>query len=206
MAGILLRRILGVVALFIGASLITWFVYNQFYPTPEYQREFRSVFQLILPVVFLIFGWRWLRYEGKGIEETPGDFSCPELAESIVQARGTLPYFVAQVESNIDSAYIKFRLNPPQGLKEHIWAYVHSYRDGKFNVSLANEPKDPKEPSQGRRDILQDEVEDWQILQPDGRIKGAFSLIALFRNRRKHGGWLSPKMRKQKALLMDFPD
>jgi len=29
-----------------------------------------------------------------------------------------------------------------------------------------------------------DQVENWQIRLPDGRSKGAYSLIALFRNRR----------------------
>src|SRR6266516_4145389 len=143
MLGIVLKRILGLVALLMGASLVVWFVYNQFWPTPEYRKEFRSPFQLIIPIVFLIYGWRWLRYEGKGIDDTPGTVNYPELVESVAQAKSTLSYFVAQVEKNIDGAYIKFPLTTAQGLKEHIWAYVHSYHDGKFSVSLANKPIDP---------------------------------------------------------------
>jgi uncharacterized protein YegJ (DUF2314 family) len=206
MIGIVLRRVLGVVALFMGVSLFVWFVYNQFSPTPQFQRGFRSVFQLIIPTVFVIYGWRWFRYEGQGIQETPGTFNFPGLVESVARARSTLPYFISQVEENIDGAYIKFPMSTKQELTEHIWAYVHTYPDGKFNVSLANAPIDPEEKAQGRRDIPQDEVEDWQIMQSDGRIKGAYSTIALFRNRQSQGKWLSPKMRKQKALLVDFPE
>lgn len=206
MLGIVLRRILGVVALLMGVSLVVWFIYNQFWPTPEYRRAFRSPFQLIIPIAFLIYGWRWLRYEGAGIEETPGGFSCPELVESVAEARKALPDFIKQVEQNIDGAYVKFPMATVQGLTEHIWAYVHSYRAGVFNVSLANLPKDPKEPEGGRRDVPKEQIEDWQIMQPEGRIKGAYSLIALFRYRQNQGKSLTPKMRKQKAQLIDFPE
>jgi uncharacterized protein YegJ (DUF2314 family) len=204
MVRVVLRRILGLITFIMGVVLAAWFVYNQFHPTPEFQRSFRSVFQLALPAVFLIYGWRWLHYSGPGIEETPGTVAFPELTESVTQARNTLSYFIAQVEKNVDGAYVKFPLLTPGGITEHIWAYVHSYREGNFNVSLANVPKDPKEPAQGRRDIAKDQVEDWQILQSDGRIKGAFSTIALFRNRENTGKPLTPKMRKQKALFLDI--
>jgi uncharacterized protein YegJ (DUF2314 family) len=200
---ILARRILGCIALAMGAALVAWFVYNQIHPTPEFQRSFRNPIQLVVPLVFLIVGWRWLRYQGPGIEETPPDLICPELDESVKQAQQTLQRFVQQVEKNVDGAFIKFPMKTKQGLTEHIWAYVHSYRDGIFNVSLVNKPIDPKEPAEGRRDVVVEQVEDWQIMQPDGCIQGAFSLIALFRYRENQGKKLSPKMKKQKAQLID---
>jgi uncharacterized protein YegJ (DUF2314 family) len=198
-----MRRILGCVALAIGAALVVWFVYNQIHPTPEFQRSFRSPIQLVFPIILFIVGWRWIRYQGPGIEETPPNLTCPELEESVKQAQKSLPDFIRQVEKNIDGAFIKFAIKTTQGLTEHIWAYVHSYREGIFNVSLANKPIDPKEPAEGRRDVPAEQVEDWQIMQPDGHIRGAFSLIALFRYRENRGKKLSPKMKKQKAQLMD---
>jgi uncharacterized protein YegJ (DUF2314 family) len=205
MIGIVARRILGVVAVFFGVAIIAWFLYNQFFPTPEFRRNYFGLFQLAVPIAFLIVGWRWLRYQGAGIEETPGNFKCLELVESVAQAKATLPHFIQRVEKNIDGAFIKFPMKTVQGATEHIWAYVHSHRDRKFNVSLANTPIDPKQPSDGRIDVSVDEVEDWQIMKPDGRIEGAYSLIALFRNRESTGKNLTPKMRKQKAKLLSFP-
>jgi uncharacterized protein YegJ (DUF2314 family) len=189
--------------MFMGVVLMGWFIYNQFYPTPEFQRSFRSVFQLIVPIVFLKYGWRWIRYEGPGIEETPADFTCRELIESVKQAKDALPYFLNQVRNNIDGSLVKFPIKTPQGLTEHIWGYVHSYQDGKFNVSLANKPTDPNEAERDRRNISIDEIEDWEIMQPSGQVKGSYSLIALFRYRENQGKKLSPKMRKQKARLID---
>ena len=107
------------------------------------------------------------------------------------------------MDKGIDGAYIKFPLKTPQGLIEHIWGYVHFYRDGQFNVTIANDPFDEKQEADGRINIPIDDVEDWQIMQPDGMIKGAYSLIALFKYHEGKGMKLSPLMKKQKAQLLD---
>ena len=120
-----------------------------------------------------------------------------------MKARATLPEFLPHVEKGVDGAFVKFPLSTPQGNTEHIWGYVHFYKDGRFNVSLANAPYDPQQPADGRRDVPIGDVEDWQIMQPDGRIRGAHSLIALFRYHEARGVKLTPKMRKQKASLID---
>jgi uncharacterized protein YegJ (DUF2314 family) len=204
MMGFVVRRVLGAVALAVGIALIVWFVYNLLWPTEEFKSGFRNVFQLIVPIACLIAGWKWIRYEGKGIEQiTPPDFDCPELKASVERARNTLPTFVAEVEKGIDGAFVKFPLRTPQGFIEHIWAYVHFFKDGRFNVSLANEPFDENQDSKGRRNVPIKDVEDWQIMHPDGRISGAHSLMALFRYHENKGLKLSPLMRKQKAQLVD---
>ena len=198
------RRLLGAVALLAGIAIGAWFIYNLFSPAPEFKGGFRSVFQFIIPIACIVVGWKWLRYEGKGVEEmTPPNLTCPELERSIVAAKESMPYFLEQVNKNVDGAYIKFPLTTPNGLTEHIWAYVHSFRDGRFNVTLANTPYDAKQSSEGRRDVPKADVEDWQIMHPDGRIKGAHSLIALFRYHENRGVKLTPKMMKQKAQLVD---
>ena len=198
-----IKKCLGVVALFMGCVIIVWVIYNLFSPTPEFKRSYFGIFQLIIPIGFLIYGWKWIRYKGRGIEQTPADFKCQELIESVAHAQKTLPYFVGEVQKNVDGAFIKFSLSTAQGNLEHIWAYVHSYQNGKFNVSLANVPFDKKQSAEGRRDVSSEEVEDWQIMQRDGKIKGAYSLIALFRHRENLGGKLTPRMRKQKSQLLD---
>lgn len=188
-----------------GAALSIWFIYNQIWPTEEFKSGFRSVFQLILPIAFLVVGWKWVRYEGKGIEEIiPPDFEFPELETSIRAARASMPSFLAEVDKGIDGAYIKFPMLTPQGITEHIWAYVHFFRDGQFNVSLANEPFDAQQSSEGRRNIPVENVEDWQIMQSDGRIRGAYSLIALFQYHEMRGYKFSPRMKKQKDQLVDI--
>lgn len=200
---IALNRMLGSLALFMGITIIGWVVYNQFHPTEEFRRNNRSIVQLLGPIAMIYVGWKWLTDQGPGIEETPPDFDCDELRASVGRARANMHWFLDQVERNVDGAFIKFPIETPNGLLEHIWAYVHSFREGSFNVSLANDPFDEDQESSGRRDVRLEDVEDWQIMYPDGRIKGAYSLIALFENYESSGKKLTPKMRKQKAQLID---
>jgi uncharacterized protein YegJ (DUF2314 family) len=94
-------------------------------------------------------------------------------------------------------------MKTPQGLTEHIWGYVHFFKEGHLNVSLANEPIDEKAEKEGRRNVSIEDVEDWQLMQPDGKIQGAYSLIALFQFCERQGKALSPRMKKQKAQLLD---
>jgi uncharacterized protein YegJ (DUF2314 family) len=203
MAKTVLRRALGIVTIFLGFALVVWFLNDLVNPSPKFTKYFHSQFQLILPVFMILVGWRWLRFEGPGIEDIPSNFQCDQLRDSVSKARETLPYFIDQVSKNVDGAYIKFPIKTPGGMTEHIWAYVHSFRDGVFNVSLVNEPFDRTQSTTGRHDVSAKEIDDWQVAQPDGRLKGAYSLIALFQYYESQNKRLSPKMRKQKALLID---
>jgi uncharacterized protein YegJ (DUF2314 family) len=120
------------------------------------------------------------------------------LDASIAKAKDTLSEFIIEIEKGIDGAFVKFPMKTPQGLTEHIWAYVHFHKDDRFNVSLANEPIDEQEQSEGRRDVPVEDVEDWQIMSTDGSIRGAYSLAALFEYWTSQGNRLSPLMKEQK--------
>jgi hypothetical protein len=138
MVRILIKRALGALTFIIGLTLVAWFVYNQFWPTEEFKSGFRSVFQLLLPIGFLVLGWRWMRYEGKGIEEViPPDLRCAELDASVEEARASLPEFIREVEKGIDGAFVKFPLHTPQGRIEHIWP---TYIFTKTGVSMSPSP------------------------------------------------------------------
>jgi len=202
MIRILTKRAFGVIAFLVGLALSGWFIYNQIWPTEEFKSGFRSIIQLVIPIACLFVGWKWMRYKGKGIEEViPPDLKCPELDASIERAKATLPEFILEVEKGIDGAYVKFPLKTPQNFTEHIWAYVHFHRDGRFNVSLVNVPFDEKQESDGRRDVAVEDVEDWQIMSSDGSIRGAYSLVALFEYWERLGKPLSPLMKEQKSQL-----
>ncbi len=63
MIRIILKRTLGVVTFSMGVILCGWFIYNQIWPTEEFKSGFRSIFQLALPIAFLLVGWNWIRYK-----------------------------------------------------------------------------------------------------------------------------------------------
>jgi hypothetical protein len=193
----------GAVSLLIGLAILGWVVFKLVAPTEAFQRSYHGIPQIGVPLAMVWFGWRWLRSTPGGIESLPPDFTCRELDASVQKARQTLPWFIEQVQHNVDNARIKFPLTTPSGSIEHIWGYVHSYHDGRFNVSLANTPFDPSLDATGRRDVAEEEVEDWSIEQEDGRIRGAYSVIALFEHLEANGKKLNRTMRQQKVQFID---
>lgn len=197
------RRILGAISLGMGLAILAWFAYNLVWPTREFQRSFRFVFQLVVPVAMIWYGWRWLSDAGPGIETLQIDPNAPELTESVEKAKQTMPAFLNAVRGHEDGTYIKFPLVTDAGTTEHIWAYVHHYADGVFNVSLANTPYTQKGPIDSRRDVKESDVEDWQIMTTDGRIRGGYSLRALFEHVERRRIHLNRTMRKQRAQFLD---
>jgi uncharacterized protein YegJ (DUF2314 family) len=200
------KRALGVVSLFMGVTILGWVGYNVLWPTREFQRSYRSVLQLTLPILMVTYGWKWLRDDGPGIESLPIDFEAPALRASVDHARRTLPTFLRAVGRHQDGAYIKFPLRTDAGATEHIWAYVHHYADGMFNVSLANTPYTQTGPLESRRDVPEADVEDWQIMTPEGRIRGAYSLRAAFEQAQSSGVRFNRTMRQQQAQLLPLTD
>ena len=196
-----LKTAWGVWAILAGLG-ITAALFNHFGPGRGNDWDRSGTVGAALAVLLLLLGIRWVMRGGPGIEHVPKDFQCEEVTASVEKARAALPWFVEQVDKNVDGAFIKFPLMTPNGNTEHIWAYVHTFKGGAFNVSLANDPFDQDEEADGRRDVPLDQVEDWQILYPDGRIKGAYSLLALFQHFESKGK-LSRRMRKQRAQFMD---
>jgi len=200
---VLLKRLLGVVALLIGITILGWCIYNLVAPTAVFRRSFYSVFQLIVPIAMIWYGWRWLCDDGPGIETLQIDPNAPELIDAKVQARRSMAVFLAAVRQHEDGAYLKFPLLTDAGVTEHIWAYVHHYADGVFNVSLANTPYTQKGDVENRRDVPEADVEDWQIMTRDGRIRGGYSLRALFDHVEAKGIHLNRTMRKQRAQFVN---
>ncbi len=199
-----IKRLFGAVAFLVGLTLAGWFLYNQIWPTESFKRNFHSLYQLIPALACLYIGWQWMRYEGKSITEVSDlDLDGPELREATRLAHANMRTFLAHVEQGGDGAFIKFPLTTPQGLIEHIWGYVHYHKDGVFNITLANQPIDEQQSTEGRSNVPLKEVEDWQIMNPDGTMRGAYSVIALFKHHEAKGLKLSPRMRKEKAQLLE---
>lgn len=197
------KRILGALSIAVAVTVIALLVGGRVWERPQFREDAWLAAPLLLLVVgMLVYGWRWLMDLGPGLETLQVDPHAPELVESIREARRTLPGFLDRVRRHEDGAYIKFPLVTNSGVTEHIWAYVHHYDRGVFNVSLANSPYTTNEEIAVRRDVRESEVEDWQIMRPDGRIEGGFSIRALFRHLEDNGIHINRTMRKQRAQLL----
>ncbi len=204
--GTIVKRVMGTISLLFGVIISGWIVYNVFSPTQEFQASYKTFFQLSVPIALTCAGWKWLTDTGPGIEEQNIDFDAPELVAAQQHAQELLPEFVEQVKRQTKNALIKFPLRTDSNVIEHIWAQVLGYTDGVFSVSLANVPRTQAGSYENEHDVPEIEIEDWQILLPDGRIKGAYSYIGAFQYLENRGVKLNKTMRKQKSQLIDATD
>ena len=195
--GAIVKRILGAISLFIGLIVAGWIVYNLLYPTEHFRWG---------PMVFLSLIWvgaKWLFGSEPGLESLDIDRDSAELQAAIQQAKETLPNFIRQVSGGVDQGYVKFPFQTDQGVIEHIWGHVHHYSNGQFTVALANEPFTQGGEYNTWQYVARSDVEDWQIMLPNGKIKGAYSTIGAFRYLENRGRKLSREMQKQKSELVD---
>jgi uncharacterized protein YegJ (DUF2314 family) len=192
--------VLGLGVFILGISLLGFIAYLVIFS--EEKNKLSDILMALIPFLFLFVGWDWMKYKGKGIEEvTAPNFECPELDESAEIAQNNIQEFITILSEGSHDTYIKFPFKTPNELTEHIWAYAHFYKDGKFNVSIVNDPYDQDADAEGRRNIDEKDMEDWQYIDKEGIIYGAYSLIALFTHRERTGQFISPLMKEQKAEL-----
>lgn len=198
----LLGAALGGLSMLVGISILLWFAYNMIWPTKDFERSYYSIFQLILPILLVWQGWRWLRDLGEGIETVKIPPDAPELAAAIAEARRTLPRFIAAVQNNPGGAYVRFPSVTETEPRKDTWAQVHHYGGGVFNVSLEGSPAVDQEHFEPRRAVPATEVEDWRVVTPEGRIEGYFSLRALFDYAQRTGVRFNRTMRNQRSRLV----
>lgn len=198
------NKLLGATALLIGLVILGWVVYNFFSPTEEYRRNYHTILQIAVPLWMVWLGWKWLTDQGIGLEALPVDADCDEWHEGVERARYSMNLFLTEVDRNIDGAFVRFPFRMPDGTIEHVWAYVHSFRNGAFNVSIPEVAQEEAGPSSNRPDVPLEEVEDWMIIRDDGRVAGAFTEIAQIQRYEASGRRLSKKMKKQKAAFEDL--
>lgn len=196
--GYAMRRTLGLVSLVVGFAIAGWVILSLLSPDNVFEGSAWNVVQVCVVVGLVYVGWEWLI--GPGIDDVPITLSPEETERSISRARATLPRLVSWVGTRTESEYIfiKFPLTRPDGRVEHIWAAVGSYQDGCLQ---AYEDYDVW-PSESQSVPLE-HVEDWYVACSDGRITGDYGRIALFENYEASGKTLTPKMRKEKARLID---
>lgn len=197
------KAVLGLIAVFIGLAILVWVAILIVSSEVDVWSIPRIIFGLGIPVSLVALGWLWIRGDEPGIQDQDIDFDSPELRDSVAQARAELPRFIELVRQEQGEAYIKFPFVTDRDVTEHMWAFVHRYANGAFDVSVADEPYTHKGEFEMRRQISESDIEDWQVLRPDGKVSGAFSMIASFRYLESKGVRFNRLMRKQKAQLID---
>ena len=128
----------------------------------------------------------------------------PLLIEAMEKARASLPQFLELARQQQDSALVKLRFVSNSDQVEHVWAeLLRVPSDTELDVRLVTPPVTHS----GRLERLYtcnlDDVEDWYVRDPDGRIHGGFTQRAMFAIARRDGVALPRKLRQQEAEFAD---
>jgi len=204
--GKIIENSLGITIFLLGIVFCMIWVLIYIFNYGEYNENKNWVIavpQLTFAIGFVIGGYQWLFGLGSGLEDVEIDFNSPELEAAKKQAIATLPIFLEEVANHIDEAYIKFPFETDSDGIEHVWGYVHSFADGVFNISMISAPFTQEGEFETRFDVLESDVEDWQIMLPDGKIQGGYSMIGAFQYLENNGKKLSKNMLKQREQLVD---
>jgi uncharacterized protein YegJ (DUF2314 family) len=204
LAGGIITRSFGFIVFISGIAIISLLIYDILNTSKAIgDTGIKYFFWSIFPIGFIFFGWRWLNDYGPGIEDQKIDFESSEMIASIEEAKNKLTFFLEEVQNNVDGAFIKFPYQTDQNITEHVWAYVHHYKNGIFNVSIVNEPHTQEGEYEKRLNVAENDVEDWQIVFPDGKIKGGFSYIGALKYLKRKGIRFNRTLKNQEKQLID---
>jgi uncharacterized protein YegJ (DUF2314 family) len=192
----MLKRSFGLVALIVGALMLAMAFVHPWLEHPHRFHIGPFLGGLLLGSLFISYGRRWLLNE-VDLDVLSIDPADPLLLEAKVEAQAALASFRAYLAENRYECFVKIPVATISGANEHIWASVHTEKDGHFIVSLANDPVEDLPVTDARFAVPPEVVEDWRVMLSPSHGKGGFSFRAMRAVVRSRGQRLSRQARRQ---------
>ena len=121
----------------------------------------------------------------------PVDPDDPEMIACIRRSRSHIRRFKKGLADGAKQALVKYPIRTKNDGTEHVWGVAHSIDGQEVVVSLVNEPVDPirdGEMEEPRSKVPLREIEDWMLIDKEGRCEGGYTHLALLKiYRRRHG-------------------
>ncbi len=76
----------------------------------------------------------------------------------------------------------------------HIWGLVHGLEGETASVSLANEPICDQQGADPRRTVALADLEDWMLVDGQGRVEGGFSRLAMLQIYKRRQGYVPRRL------------
>jgi uncharacterized protein YegJ (DUF2314 family) len=123
----------------------------------------------------------------------------PLMLDAVAQARRTWDTFLALYPQHPETTIVKFRLRTTSGDIENVWGDLLALSDDQATVSLRTPPIGETDRREPRMTIPVADIVDWQIMFPDGTLRGGFTQQATFRIIERDRGRLPRKFAEQLA-------
>ncbi len=119
-------------------------------------------------------------WKGKPSPEVmPIDINDPIMQKLIEKSRSEISRLIQGVDGEEMEAFVKFPYKFGDEV-EHVWGIVHYIKAGYALVSLESSPiGEVPESAAGRLKISLAEMEDWMLVDKDGKTYGGYSILGL---------------------------
>jgi len=98
--------------------------------------------------------------------------------------------------------HVKYPLTTDSGQIEHVWGQLLSLDESTMQVTLATQPTNPVK-AQPPFVIAISDLEDWQLVNPNGEIRGGFTTQAQITIAKKSGSPLPGHIAELESKFLD---
>src|SRR5918992_4033706 len=123
----------------------------------------------------------------------------PLMMAAMDQATRTWSTLLRLYEQHPQTTIVKFRLRTRSGEIENVWGDLVELRGNEAAVSLRTPPVGDTDVRDPHMTIAVSDVVDWQVMFPDGTLRGGFTQLATFRIIERDRGRLPRKLAEQLA-------
>lgn len=123
----------------------------------------------------------------------------PLMVAALDEARRTWSTFLRLYRDHPQATIVKFRLRTTAGDIENVWGDLLALDGEQVTVSLRTPPVGKTDIRDPRMTVPLSDVVDWQVMFPDGTLRGGFTQQATFRIIERDRGRLPGKLAEQLA-------
>jgi hypothetical protein len=129
---------------------------------------------VIVVVVLILAALHWLRGDGP----IPIDPKDPLWRLSTSRAQATFAVMKELFSDKSLQVLVKYPMTPASGQREHVWGLLIDLSDSEMKVTLETPPVTGDQTPPKDLKVPVNELEDWQVQLPDGKIRGGFTTQA----------------------------
>lgn len=123
----------------------------------------------------------------------------PLMLAAFDEAKRTWTTFLALYREHPQASIVKFRLHTTAGEIENVWGDLLALEDARATVFLRTPPVGKTDVRDPQITVPLADIVDWQVMLPDGTLRGGFTQQATFRIIERDRGRLPRKYAEQLA-------
>lgn len=127
----------------------------------------------------------------------------PLMIKATQKARQALPTLRQLFKELPRNTMVKFAFQTDSGQTEHLWGDLLELDDEKFKVRVRTPPARHKGKFEKVQQRAVSEIEDWQVEQRDGRIRGGYGYQVVFHRTKEQIGQLPKELADHEGRFID---